>query len=80
MSKVTKTSIKCAAIAQKYREGLEPSAKIRYLEKLTIIGGEDPYELGILSTDEKLKLFLAITYPDVVNYPLFTPSPYTLMT
>ena len=51
MSKVTKASIKCAAAAQKYREGLEPSAKARYLEKLALIGGEDPYELGILSTD-----------------------------
>ena len=75
MSKVTKASIKCAAAAQKYREGLEPSAKARYLEKLALIGGEDPYELGILSTDEKL--LPAITYPDIVNYLLFTPSPYT---
>ena len=66
MSKVTKTSIKCAAAAQQYREGLEPSVKARYLEKLAIIGGEDPYELGILSTDEKL--LPAITYPDIVNY------------
>ena len=69
MSKVTKTSIKCAASSQKYRIGLKPSAKARYLEKLAIIGGEDPYELGILSADEKL--LTAITYT------LFTPSPYT---
>ena len=32
MSKVTKASIKCATAAQKYREGLEPSAKAWYLE------------------------------------------------
>ena len=54
MSKVTKASIKCAAAAQKYREGLEPS-----------YGGEDPYELGILSTDEKL--LPAITYPGLIS-------------
>ena len=42
---------------------------------MALIGGEDPYELVILSTDGKL--LPAITYPDIVNYPLFTPSPYT---
>ena len=75
MSKVTKTSIKRTAVAQMYREGLESCANAGYLEKLAIIGGEDPYELGILSTDEKL--LPAITYPNIVNYLLFTPSPYT---
>ena len=44
---VTHTSIKCAAASQMYRKGLEPSAKAQYLETLPIIGGEDPYELGI---------------------------------
>ena len=50
MSKVIKTSIKFAAASQKYRDGLEPSAKALYPERLPIIGGEDPYdyELGIL--------------------------------
>ena len=75
MSKVITTSIKCAAAAHKYREGLEPSAKARYLQKLALIGGKDPCELGILLTDEII--LPAITYPDIVNYLLFTPSPYT---
>ena len=56
-----------------YRKGLEPSAKARYLEKLAIFGGENLYELGI----QMRKLLLAITNPDIVNYLLFTPSPYT---
>ena len=74
MSKVTKTSIKCAAASQMYRKGLEPSAKARYLEKkLAIIGGENMSELGI----QMRKLLPAITNPDIVNYLLFTPSPYT---
>ena len=75
MSKLTKTSIKCAEAAQRYRENLEADAKARYFEKLTIIDDEYPYELGTLSTDEKL--LPAIIYPDIVNYLLFTPSPYT---
>ena len=50
MSKVTNTPIKCAKAAQRYRERLEHDAKTRYFEKLSIIGGEDPYELRTLST------------------------------
>ena len=44
-------------------------------KKMSIIGDEDPYELGILSTDEKL--LPAITYHDIMNYLRFTSSPYT---
>ena len=65
----------CSSSTKVQRRPIEPSAMARYLEKLALIGGEDPYELGILSTDEKL--LPAITYPDIVNYLLFTPSPYT---
>ena len=47
----------------------------QYYEKLAIVGGEDQYELRTLSTNEKL--LATITYPDIVNYRIFTPSPYT---
>ena len=58
-----------------YRKGLEPSAKARYLEKkMAMIGGENLYELGI----QMIKLLPAITNPDIMNYLLFTPSPYTV--
>ena len=50
MSKVTKTQIKYAEATHKCREGLEPDAMTHYLEKLAIIGGEDPYELGTLTS------------------------------
>ena len=58
-----------------YIKGLQPSAKARYLErkKLAVSGGENLYELGI----QMRKLLPAITNPDIVNYLLFTPSPYT---
>ena len=74
MSTMTTTSIKCATAAQNYRY-LEPSSKARYIKRYVIIGDEDSYELGILSPDEEL--LPAITYIDIVNYLLFTPSPYT---
>ena len=57
-----------------YRKGLQPSDKARYLKtKLAISGDENLYELGI----QMRKLLPAITNPDIVNYLLFTPSPYT---
>ena len=46
----------------------------RYLRKIEIIG-EDPYEVADLSPD--WILLPKVTYPDIVNYLLFTPSPYT---
>ena len=56
MSKVTKTLRKCAEVTQKYREGLEPEAMAYYLEKLAIIGGKDPYELGTQTSYVDLRI------------------------
>jgi hypothetical protein len=60
-----------------YRDTLEPVERTRYENKLAIIGGceNDPYELK--SFTEDVKLLPAVTYPDIVNYLIFTPSPYT---
>ena len=60
-----------------YRDTLEPVVKARYLEKLRLVGGTDPYELSNKSFSEDKKLLPSITYPDIVNYLLFSPSPYT---
>ena len=50
--------------------------RARYEDKLKIIGGSDPYELKSFSTD--VKCLPTVSYPDIVNYLVFTPSPYTL--
>ena len=55
---------------------LDGTAKERYLSKLSVIGGQDPYE--ILSWSEDPQILPKITYPDIVNYLLFSPSPYTM--
>lgn len=63
-------------VENKYRDKLEPAVKSRYLEKLKLIGGVDPYDLKKLSSD--VTTLPSLTYPDIVNYLVFTPSVYTL--
>ena len=60
---------------QNYVDSLEAKEKERYLSKIEQIGGIDPYQVNDLSSD--WNCLPAITYPDIVNYLLFTPSPYT---
>ena len=77
MSKVTKASIKCAAAAQKYREGLEPSAKARYLEKLALIGGEDPY--GTWNTFNRWETSSSHHIPWYREWPALYTQVHTLL-
>ena len=61
-----------------YMQGLGPPEKARYIQKLNFIGGQDPYELSPLSwTNDDPKILPSIKYPDIVNYLIFSPSPYT---
>ena len=59
-----------------YRDTLDVTDRTRYLEKMKILSGNDPYELEGFSAN--VNLLPSVTYPDIVNYLLFTPSPYTL--
>ena len=74
MSKVTEKQL---LKARTYREGLDKASRERYDGKLQLICGEDPYEMGKTCWSEKVELLPQITYPDIVNYLVFTPSPYT---
>ena len=48
----------------------------RYVNKLSLIEGNDPYGLiGWSDCEENLP---SVSYPDIVNYLVFTSSPYTL--
>ncbi|XP_060576835.1 uncharacterized protein LOC132734136 [Ruditapes philippinarum] len=59
-----------------YRDGLSADVKQRHEAKLSIVGGLDPYE-GKLAWSDNVNILPAITYPDIVNYLLFTPSAYS---
>ena len=59
-----------------YKEGLDSTARKRYEEKLSIIGGFDPYE-GKGKWSSAVEILPTITYPDICFYLIYTPSPYT---
>ncbi|CAI5696237.1 unnamed protein product [Oreochromis niloticus] len=76
--KPQKSSSKCVIDAKAYREGLGPQERPRYLEKLRFIGGADPYELAPSSwINDNPESLVSIAHPDIVNYLVFSPSPYT---
>ena len=50
----------------------------RYQEKLSLIDGIDPYNVSKESVVHNVDAFPAVTYPDIVNYLVFGPSPFTM--
>ncbi|XP_061580349.1 uncharacterized protein LOC133446350 isoform X2 [Cololabis saira] len=77
MSKPRKTSAKRGEDTR-YREGLGPPERARYKDKLNLLGGHDPYELEQTTwTTDDPTILPKIQYPDIVNYLIFSPSPYT---
>lgn len=55
----------------------DEDAKKRYLEKLHIIGGLDPYETEKNEWEDNVDLWPSITYVNLGMYLLVTPSPYS---
>lgn len=71
-----KTSSKEKPLLTGYKDTLKQEEIQRYVDKLSLIEGNDPYELtGWSDCEENLP---SVSYPDIVNYLVFTPSPYTL--
>ena len=60
----------------KYYHGLGSQDKDRYLEKLSSVQ-VDPYLIMKNQWEDDVKLFPAVSYPDIVTYLLFTKSPFT---
>ena len=67
---------KMAAKSKRYSDFDETSRK-RYDEQISIIDGIDPYTLKKSQLSSEFENFPHITYPDIVNYLLFAPSPYS---
>ena len=78
MSNPRKSSENRVEDATSYKEGLGLQERARYLEKLSLICGKDPYELAPSSwINDDPNILPSIKYPDIVNYLIFSPSPYT---
>nr|XP_002158196.2 uncharacterized protein LOC100211323 [Hydra vulgaris] len=56
---------------------LDSNAKQRYLEKISFINHVDPYLLKDTDFSDNIDSYPNVTYPDIVNYFLFAPSPLT---
>ena len=65
------------ASIRKYSASLEGKSKERYQRKLALIDGVDPYTISKKDWSEKVDDYPSISYPDIVNYLIFTPSAYT---
>ena len=53
---------------QQYVDTLDGLSRQRYLDKLRVIGGVDPYTLPSGSWTKDEASFPAVSYPDIVNY------------
>ena len=78
----TPTSASAVKQYSKFYEQLYDQAKARYREKLRILGDiEDPYVIGgrsiSLTRSIKWQEWPDVEYPDIYNYLIATPSPYT---
>ena len=63
-----------------YYYGLEESGKSRYRDKLAILGGiADPYlSMELDQENVDWQDWPEVEYPDIFNYLINTPSPYTM--
>lgn len=57
---------------------LDAPSKARYLDKLGLIEGNDPYLIPKKDWSSDSSRLHAITYPDIVTYMVFSISAYTL--
>ena len=55
----------------------DEKAKDRYMEKISCVGGRDPYEIPRKEWSDSIELWPAITYIHIGMYLLLTPSPYS---
>nr|XP_022307471.1 uncharacterized protein LOC111113467 [Crassostrea virginica] len=62
----------------RYRDTLETITRARYMEKLRPIDDKDPYEMEKSEWTTDMMNWPEVTYPDIVNYLVYTQSAYTL--
>ena len=77
--KSDKSDVKLKEAKVKYKDALDKESRVRYDGKLQLLGGEDPYEMptSAWSKPDDGTDLPKVMYPDIVNYLIFSPSPYT---
>jgi len=61
-----------------YRNSLDEVSRRRYDEKCALIGKIDPYVLEKSKWSNDVKMWASVSYPDIVNFLLFSTSAYTM--
>lgn len=67
----------CCGNMSEFTSNLDPPSLQRYKEKLIAIENIDPYLLEEADFSTCVDDLPDITYPDIVNYLVFHPSPYS---
>ena len=65
------------AIGSNYFCSLDDKSKQRYKVKINNIEGYDPYQMKKEELSGDISKFPPVTYPDIINYFLFSLSPLT---
>lgn len=60
-----------------YYKTLDPPTQKRNREKILLIENIDPYEVEEDKYSDDISELPNTSYPDIVNYLVFSPSPYT---
>ncbi|XP_046553591.1 uncharacterized protein LOC124263024 [Haliotis rubra] len=61
---------------ENYANLLDKASRIRYIEKTIVIDNEDPYRIPRSDWSDDHKYLPATNYVDIVNYLVFSPSPF----
>ncbi|KAL3831391.1 hypothetical protein ACJMK2_023143 [Sinanodonta woodiana] len=69
---------KSEKLQQTYRDTLDITSKQRYDDKIGLIEKQDPYTLEKHRWTQDVDKWASVTYPDIVNYLLFSTSAYTM--
>ena len=64
-------------MSESYYSTLDPWSQKRYNEKTELIEKKDRYTLSENEFSVDFDNFPSISYPDIVNYLVFRPSPYS---
>ena len=67
-----------AVVKVTYIDTLDALTKQRYLAKIQIVDGVDPYSLPNSAWSKEEACFPAVSYPDIVKYLIFNKSFYTM--